>query len=1451
MSSGLREIGRLVVGFWLMVVTLPDPSVAATSEELHLALGLTAGDVSAHSLLTVSATASGQCQVSTENALADADAGEILLSNGLASDGGVGDFDWPCAGNEGVGRPDATQFQLTLEVPAGSQSLRFRAGFSTTETETRATVVDEATVFVDWPDRASIEVDLSESARVRDSLTPWRSLAVDVAGVDSIDLSFRIEDNVDGSDDSALRLADFFFSDDPAPEDVTSLGAEDERLPPASFRHAQALLRVPGRGIPLDFTIHYNARNLRTRYFFRKWTHSYEWSLREQEDDLGNEELVVLTGDGGSLTFCESPGQSDRFFECNDSQNASFESLSEGRSGSLVRNAGVPYRYVDRNQLAYEFDSAGVLQRIADPNGNSLVFTHSQNAYGLYYLDRIVDTRGGTLQLYYTTDPTDFRRRALVSMEYLDESGTTRAFLSTTYTLTTDCFNRSTLDLTFVDGLEGRTEYGYDCQGNILWIQDPDGTLVTRNAYAGDRLIESTNGDGSTRAYDYFQGLMVSTDGEGADSIQRYDAQDQLIEKTNPLGHSWRYEYDQGGQPVATTDPLGNRSQMAYDGRGNLISSVDPLGATSRYTYSDENRIVTSTDPLGREATYTYDTAGNLVLETDPNGLSISRLYDASGLVVEETDRMGRATRFAYDPLSGDIRRRTDALGNSVEFESDWRGRITARVDERGHRERFEFDQADNLIAVERPDSSVLRYRYDSQGRKLENRSPRGAVTRFAYTASGKLAELTDPLGAVTRFAYDREDRLIEREDPLGIRSSFEYDEVGHMVQAAAPTGETISAEYDASGRRTAVIAPLGGRRTYARDALGRVVRETDPLGRATLNEYDAAGQLTRTTNARGQEIRNAYDPAGRLIRVETPSAAWTHRYDANGNILETTEDSGETTVSSFDALDRRTSRTDENGYTVSYECDAAGNLTALIYPDGDRVEYEYDELDRLVRVLDWAGSETTYTYDSDGNLVEESLPDGSRVDYDYDLAGQLLEKLDRSADGSILFDVYHVYDARGLPVREDIVVTPLAVSPPLESLRLTYDVADQIATVNDAPVEYDADGNLTALPLNGGTRVFTYDETNQLVGVDSDRNEYDADGLRVSTTRGGRVRHFVWDVGFRRQRLLEERDGNGDLIARYVHGRGLISRHDSSGNVQTYHFDSRGSTVALTSETGGITDRYAYDSYGRRLAHRGSTEQPFTYGGRESVVDDDNGLYFMKARDYDSNLMRFLQRDPDPRMSMLDPATLNLYAYARGNPVLYLDSDGEFVLSAIAIGFAVGVGSEVLFDIAFGEFTPGQDNLLDYARSNAVDLAVAGILGTIGPASHARKLVKMGGRIKQANRYIRSKTLMRVKPIRAWVASTRKQAYRHAKGALSATWKTFRKGILREVTKNFAFSYAERQIFAEYGIEGYKQIAEGWDDVAFALADDSVGFYEDVIEGTFFDRKIVKPLADFFEDLF
>jgi len=168
-------------------------------------------------------------------------------------------------------------------------------------------------------------------------------------------------------------------------------------------------------------------------------------------------------------------------------------------------------------------------------------------------------------------------------------------------------------------------------------------------------------------------------------------------------------------------------------------------------------------------------------------------------------------------------------------------------------------------------------------------------------------------------------------------------------------------------------------------------------------------------------------------------------------------------------------------------------------------------------------------------------------------------------------------------------------------------------------------------------------------------------ENIRVRNLCEGEETTYIYDNNAKLSKLLVKIT-NGTLT-KYVYGRGLIGE-ETNGEFKTYHFDSRGSTVAFTDEQGNITDTFAYDTYGKLLARTGETNAIFLYNGRDGVITEPNGLIYMRARYYSTELRRFINADIVAG-EITNAITLNRYAYANANPVSFVDPQGLSVGSS------------------------------------------------------------------------------------------------------------------------------------------------------------------------------------------
>ena len=80
------------------------------------------------------------------------------------------------------------------------------------------------------------------------------------------------------------------------------------------------------------------------------------------------------------------------------------------------------------------------------------------------------------------------------------------------------------------------------------------------------------------------------------------------------------------------------------------------------------------------------------------------------------------------------------------------------------------------------------------------------------------------------------------------------------------------------------------------------------------------------------------------------------------------------------------------------------------------------------------------------------------------------------------------------------------------------------------------------------------------------------------------------------------------------------------------------------------------YDGKGNRISD--DTPVRFLYNGQFGVETDENGLYYMRARYYNTDIKRFMNRDIIDG-SIANSQSLNKYCYVQGNPVNLTDPFG------------------------------------------------------------------------------------------------------------------------------------------------------------------------------------------------
>jgi RHS repeat-associated protein len=118
---------------------------------------------------------------------------------------------------------------------------------------------------------------------------------------------------------------------------------------------------------------------------------------------------------------------------------------------------------------------------------------------------------------------------------------------------------------------------------------------------------------------------------------------------------------------------------------------------------------------------------------------------------------------------------------------------------------------------------------------------------------------------------------------------------------------------------------------------------------------------------------------------------------------------------------------------------------------------------------------------------------------------------------------------------------------------------------------------------------------------------------------------------------------------------------HAQAVTVEYYSLDALGSVRVVTGANGQVLQRHDYQPFGEEYNPPTGQPDKRLFTGKER--DAETGLDYFGARYYRANIGRFTTVDPvyTWQENLADPQRWNRYAYARNNPLTFLDMDGRW----------------------------------------------------------------------------------------------------------------------------------------------------------------------------------------------
>ncbi len=882
-----------------------------------------------------------------------------------------------------------------------------------------------------------------------------------------------------------------------------------------------------------------------------------------------------------------------------------------------------------------------------------------------------------------------------------------------TTNLNTGVFQPFTETATY-DGL-GRTVYTRsDKNGYVAYEYTPSSRMLTQSVPSNTYSGQAKN----TFTYDVLGRQTVISNSQGTSYIT-YNGLNKSI--TNPRGVKTDYNYDVRGNLTSVIENGQYTTSYTYDANGNLITLTDAEGNKREFQTNLRGDLLNATDlHTASDTSYgavkkTYDLLGRVTNVQLQDTKNIATTYDAIGRITK-TVTSDETINYAYDNcMKTKLCSVSSTSGISTNYTYTPEGFIatkTQTIDGKSLVKSYTYDNQGQVMSITQPDSTLVNYERQTTGANIRNIKVDGSelIQNVQYDIESRIQNITYTGNTLnTTYTYDPAKMLELRNQksftPTGtlVDTTMTYDNNGNAINITengyAPLKSTKTYTYDVLDRLinySATGTPTSAE-SYQYSPTGNILNaNTEPYTYGPLSIAPTALETTEKSSllatvvdflvptAYAQTTPPVTCTAPQVLNTTT-NTCYTPTVTPNtitmDDVLKLLQSKGIGTQISGRALIKpnyqKVTVTFKKTFTNTPLISATPTAAIGLGVSEKQIQYYLSDITPTsfrIRLSEPTINPITFNY----SAMEFPNDDGSTAESEDDLNGITASDIAIAvSENTVPIDAIKTLFTDTAPVTSGTL-------PPTHSFTSPQAVTKKGGTT----YSYDARGNMigesvaTTLTTNGvpsivqSNTLHTYNSLNQIIKTTLPNGDiityrYAPDGTRTMKTLTPKTitatspikTTIYFDDDY-------ESETNGTVTTtrtRVMLGSVHIATVEKSNSITSIYYQLTnpvGSSTITTDNKGVVIQAQDTKPYGGYRVNTESKPIKDRFGLHERDIE--SGLTYMQARYYNENQKRFLSLDPtsqyNPRSFLSDPQQLNLYSYARNNPMRYNDPDGRAI---------------------------------------------------------------------------------------------------------------------------------------------------------------------------------------------